>query len=433
MKKITLVMKNNHKQSVNVVRYFELLGNKYLIYTLNEIDHNDYQTLYVVKEMKELGSPILQNIRDDEDWDILKQNIRNMIKELKNGAPVTFVDLNSSRLEGLYVADARIFKLAKAIVDVLTIQEEPAEQPAVEVKTGVPSVPLESVKEEQPADIPVTQTVIENQPTEVQPINNVSLEGSIPNIPDETAVKEVAVEPIVPSVDLGESPTVETEQPVQVSNKEEVNNLPTLEESDLSIDSSNQEQDNENNSDTQESNETEPKEAETSVEESEEVQISMSEPEEEVQVSVSEPEEEIEISMSEPEEEIENSVEEPIITDIPDEEQEEIEEDQVFDPMSEINGKKDDFDKSILEIKPIEENRVILSIEELYMNLQNDMENLQRAFTDLTEQRDQLEEVVSQKNEEIEQLKSVIANQESQINDHLERFKNIRTIIEPKA
>lgn len=223
MKKIFLVMKNNVEQEVDVVRYFAYKDNKYLIYTMSEFDENNYQTLYVVKEMQELGSPILQTIRDDQEWANLKQDIRQIIKEIKKGMERSFQDIDVEEVNGLYVADARVFKLARPIVEIL---ENNDDSETVEISTVEPVVqeqvtPLEPVYEDTITPVEeVVDTV--NEPV-------VSLD---PEIPEE----EFTTSPdITPLPNLEEMESMEEISEVDDSSADEnqifsVEPLPSIEE-----------------------------------------------------------------------------------------------------------------------------------------------------------------------------------------------------------
>lgn len=202
-------MKNNVEQEVDVVRYFAYKDNKYLIYTMGEFDENNYQTLYVVKEMQELGSPILQTIRDDQEWSDLKQDIRQIIKEIKKGTARSFADLDVEEVNGLYVADARVFKLARPIVEILENNEDTVEQvvPTVEAAPQI----------EQPAKM---ETVVE-EPQQIEPIM------------EESPVEQPSVEEVAP-IQEEFNPSVEEIEPVVADDyfapTPEIAELPNIEE-----------------------------------------------------------------------------------------------------------------------------------------------------------------------------------------------------------
>lgn len=337
MRKITLVMKNNKKEKVDVVRYFQLNQGKYLIYTLGEVDQNDYQTLYVAREMEELGSPILQTIRDEDDWNNLKQQIREMIKELKRGAEPTFTDLNSTSLDGLYIADARVFKLAKPIVEILTIQEEPTN--------------------EEPD---------RSELEEIQPV-------SMTEEPTETVVEPVLEErPVVPNAEIAMEDEVvpPTEMP-----------FPSLEESELPLASSNE---------TEVVTPVVEPVPDTAIAE-EEVPMSNEQPTETSFPEVEEP-----VVTEIPVEPVMDTVSIPSMEEMAEMPVEESKKSskKKFKPTEEVNMDDQPFNRYILEVPPVPENVPIISLEEVYATLQKEMEQLKAAIEEALQNKANLESVI---------------------------------------
>ncbi len=237
MKKIFLVMKNNTEQEVDVVRYFAFKDSKYLIYTMGEFDENNYQTLYVVKEMQELGSPILQTIRDDQEWADLKQDIRQIIKEIKKGAIRSFQDLDVEEVNGLYVADARVFKLARPIVEILENNEEsPVENVATPVADPVVSeqpIALEPIAEEV-TPVPTVDNVEEEvTPSAENPVIEEITPAPVPEMND--VAEETKVEEPIEETDFAASPEI-----TPLPNLEEPENVEEIQEVDVPVEDPNQ-------------------------------------------------------------------------------------------------------------------------------------------------------------------------------------------------
>lgn len=388
MRKITLIMKDNKPEQVDVVRYFELNQSKYLIYTLGEIDQNAYQTLYVVREMKELGKPILQTIRDEEDWNNLKQQIREIIKQLKKGTPQTFADLNSASLDGLYVADARVFKLAQPIVEILMNHEEPEASEMV-LTTNVPFEPTSAEEE-----------VIPPPPVEKMPVVT-------PRVVEEAAPIDSLHEDKEP---IGEVKT----------------DFPVLEETELPEAKSNQ---------TETITPLEPI-VDPVLPSSEKEELSSVElPSESVS-----PTPEIETMPSiedfpKMEEMIPPVMEEPVIADVAEEEplvEEVIKKGpkKKFKPSEEVKAKEETFKAAILDLPPVPENVPIVSLEEVYATLQREMEQLKETIEKANQDKANLEaELATQKDDNAMQAKQ-IEELNAQVADFEAKFENIKGIIE---
>ena len=133
MRKISLVDGNNTVFEVDLVRYFEYDSETYLIYTLNETDEKGYLKLYLVEILEELGEPVSYTINDNDDWELMQEMIKKVIKEIKAQTRDLLKDRNPLELENIKIVDPRYFKLNKKLADILSLNYLEDEEVSVEV------------------------------------------------------------------------------------------------------------------------------------------------------------------------------------------------------------------------------------------------------------------------------------------------------------
>lgn len=119
MDTIFLYNQNNDKFLVNVVRYFMMNNKKYLIFTLNELDENNYIQLYVARIENEYGKLTMKYIYDDQEWNAFKEEIQKIVMNNRNGIK-NHVDIDYHELDGMVVTEFRIFKLKETVADELS-------------------------------------------------------------------------------------------------------------------------------------------------------------------------------------------------------------------------------------------------------------------------------------------------------------------------
>ena len=107
---------NTDDLSIEAIRYFVNNDIEYLIYSLNETDSSGYTKLY--------ASKIIGNkaciITDEEEWNIIKKIIKEIIKNNRDGESLSVIDLNESNLDDIYLQDTRVFKLQGNLVNLLS-------------------------------------------------------------------------------------------------------------------------------------------------------------------------------------------------------------------------------------------------------------------------------------------------------------------------
>ncbi|HHW68805.1 MAG TPA: DUF1292 domain-containing protein [Tenericutes bacterium] len=128
MDNVIVVGTNNEKANIFVVRYFEYNNKKYLIYTLNEKDETGYVKLYVSKVVEQNGTVFANGINDEEEWTEIKDLIKIIIKEVRDGELKSARDLNPSVLNNAVIVDFRAFKLVANIVDILSTNKNIVEE-----------------------------------------------------------------------------------------------------------------------------------------------------------------------------------------------------------------------------------------------------------------------------------------------------------------
>lgn len=157
MENITLII-NNEPMNVRVIRYFELNNSNYLIYSMNEVDDQNYVKLYAVKVESQNGQMVGSNIVDENEWNTIKELIKVIIKGNKDGV-ADVADLNYHELGSLRVGETRVFKLANQLVELLAANKKvQSEQPNVDLE---PITVGQSVAPEMNVDSPTANVGFE--------------------------------------------------------------------------------------------------------------------------------------------------------------------------------------------------------------------------------------------------------------------------------
>jgi len=98
-----------------VIRFFEKDQKIYLIYSLNEIDEVGYVKLYASKVVDGKANIIT----DDSEWSYVKEIIKDIVRNNRDGLHVGVKDLNENKLDKIILEDTRIFKLQGNLVNLL--------------------------------------------------------------------------------------------------------------------------------------------------------------------------------------------------------------------------------------------------------------------------------------------------------------------------
>lgn len=81
-KMMTIVAEDGSTEVVEVILAFEFKDNRneYVIYTKNERDENENVTVYVSRVERAFGKPRLLGIDDEEEWNRIKDILRELSK-----------------------------------------------------------------------------------------------------------------------------------------------------------------------------------------------------------------------------------------------------------------------------------------------------------------------------------------------------------------
>ena len=147
-----------------------------MIYSLNEKDEQGYIKLYAVKVVESDGVLIGAGIIDDNEWMNVKNIIKVIVKENKEGKPVSVRDLDVSKLVGFPINDGRIFKLGVELANMLSanqvVYEERSDSNLVIPTEEVSTIPTEEIKPVEMEPIPVEINVEPNPAIQnFEPVN----------------------------------------------------------------------------------------------------------------------------------------------------------------------------------------------------------------------------------------------------------------------
>lgn len=100
------------------VRYIRCNNNDYFIYSLNELDNDGYVKLYINKFVNNNEVYI-----DDDEWELLKNMIPNIVREIKDNTNISYEDLSFNNISNVDSDISRVFKLKSEIVELITLKE----------------------------------------------------------------------------------------------------------------------------------------------------------------------------------------------------------------------------------------------------------------------------------------------------------------------
>lgn len=127
MKNTTIKNANNEIMNIETIRYFVNNDVEYLIFSLNETDDAGYVKLY--------ASKIIDNkariITDEEEWNLVKEIIKQIVKNNRDGSPLDVIDINEKYLSNITLIDNRVFKLQGNLVNLLSENKNVKEEEPV--------------------------------------------------------------------------------------------------------------------------------------------------------------------------------------------------------------------------------------------------------------------------------------------------------------
>ena len=168
---------NGENIEIEVIRYFINNDIEYLIYSLNEIDGAGYTKLYASKIIGNNASIIT----DEEEWTLIKEIIKQVVKSNRDGSPLEIIDLNENNLKDVTLSDTRVFKLQGNLVNLLSENKNAKEEPVIEDEI-----------EEVENDIVEEEPIIEPETVEEDPIDYQQLYNDLLS-ENETLKQEISI------------------------------------------------------------------------------------------------------------------------------------------------------------------------------------------------------------------------------------------------
>ena len=191
------ISENGNAREVRVVRYSKNNEDKYLIYTMGEIE-GELQRIYIVKVLDE---PVLTGIKvPDEEWDEVKRLIQEIVKANRANMPVEIPDLDEKSLNNIRIEDKRIIKLKADNIPTLEANKNFVIENSKEIEVEAPVIPeikVNPVINVEPEVSPVVPAV--DEPKVESTVEATIDTPSEPEIPVVTEPKEeptITVEPV---------------------------------------------------------------------------------------------------------------------------------------------------------------------------------------------------------------------------------------------
>ena len=119
--KVFMINPNNERFEAEIVRYFQNINDKYIVYTLEEKDSNGFQIVYATKVVNDGGVRVGKTITDENEWSLVKNFIKETVNQNKNNQPLSIQDANPAELLELKIDSVRPFKLQAAVVEMLLL------------------------------------------------------------------------------------------------------------------------------------------------------------------------------------------------------------------------------------------------------------------------------------------------------------------------
>ncbi len=130
MTKIGIIVPTGEKAEVEIVRFFEAYGKKYLVYTLNEKDEQGFVKLYVARIDEAPDATGTQKvlsgsfIDDENEWKLVKDEFKKIIGENSDSGSTSANDLNPADLLNINVRGNRVIKLMESYVNLLSANQK---------------------------------------------------------------------------------------------------------------------------------------------------------------------------------------------------------------------------------------------------------------------------------------------------------------------
>ncbi len=207
------INENGNAREVSVVRYIKNNQNKYLIYTMSEIE-GELQRIYIVKVLDE---PTLTGIKvPDEEWDEVKRLIQEIVKANRANMPVGIPDLDEKSLNNIRVEDKRVIKLKADNIPTLEANKNFVIENSKEIEVVAPVIP--EIEVNPVINVEPETTPVVTQPQVVPVVEETLVTPSEPEVPvatepvvEPTIIVEPVSEPVQPVVEQVVQPVVTNE------------------------------------------------------------------------------------------------------------------------------------------------------------------------------------------------------------------------------
>ena len=207
------INENGNAREVSVVRYIKNNQNKYLIYTMSEIE-GELQRIYIVKVLDE---PTLTGIKvPDEEWDEVKRLIQEIVKANRANMPVEIPDLDEKSLNNIRVEDKRVIKLKADNIPTLEANKNFVIENSKEIEVVAPVIP--EIEVNPVINVEPETTPVVTQPQVVPVVEETLVTPSEPEVPvatepvvEPTIIVEPVSEPVQPVVEQVVQPVVTNE------------------------------------------------------------------------------------------------------------------------------------------------------------------------------------------------------------------------------
>ena len=203
MTKIGVIVPTGEKAEVEIVRFFDTYGKKYLVYTLNEKDEQGFVKLYVAR-IDEASDPtgtqkVLTGsfIDDDNEWKVVKDEFKKIIGENSDGGATTANDQDPAALANVNIKGNRVIKLMESYVKLLSANQKEFAAPAGPAPV-IPEAPAFDIPAPSAPEMPQA-TPFPEMPAYTAPATPVD---PIPAVPVE-ATPVVPETPVAPAPDFG--------------------------------------------------------------------------------------------------------------------------------------------------------------------------------------------------------------------------------------
>lgn len=193
-----LIDANNQRFEAEIVRYFQNVNDKYLIYTKNEKDNSGFILLYLTKVISDNGIRIGMEITDPNEWSLITNFIRKTVAENKENKQLSIIDVNPIEVNDLKINAFKPFKLQESVVELFARNKktfEIVQQMLDRQNTAIPVPPevVEFVRKEPTVNANFADLFTPKTPVELPKVEEKAPE--VVNEPIENKQTEVTATP----------------------------------------------------------------------------------------------------------------------------------------------------------------------------------------------------------------------------------------------